>query len=231
MLNHACIASFCCIFASAAVAQTPLSAVFTYQGRLQDGETPLDGTVDMEFRLFDAVSGGSQIGASQIFTDLLIAGGVITVELDFGVMAFNGDARWLEIAVANPAGGPFVVLTPRQPLAATPYAQTALEAKSIAGIDGHSLNGFNDGPTDALYVDNAGNVGIGRIDPMTALDVNGTVTADSFVGDGSGLSGIAGDDFGTFAAGSGAVALAFDGANIWTANQNGNTVSRIASVK
>lgn len=70
------------------------------------------------------------------------------VSLEFGASAFTGDKRWLEIAVRSPAGsGSFTTLTPRQPLTASPYALKAL------GVDGHSLDGSDGSPANALLVD------------------------------------------------------------------------------
>ncbi|MHB0995732.1 MAG: beta strand repeat-containing protein, partial [Elusimicrobiales bacterium] len=56
-------------------------------------------------------------------------------------------------------------------------------------------------PTTALVVRGDGNVGVGSPNPASRLEVAGTVTAVNFVGNGSGLSGISGDNLGSHIAG------------------------------
>src|SRR5262245_54989716 len=92
-------------------AQTPI----TYQGQLKDAGNPANGTYDFQFALFDASSGGAQVGATIAKPGGAVTNGVFSAELDFGSAAFNGAARWLEVSVrlAGSAGA-FTTLAPRQ---------------------------------------------------------------------------------------------------------------------
>ncbi|MDO9695473.1 MAG: hypothetical protein Q7W56_12145 [Candidatus Latescibacteria bacterium] len=103
----------------------PLAVVgtaFTYQGHLLSGGIPSDGPYDLQFRLFDAAAGGTQIGSTLSLDNLAVTDGRFTASLDFGQGAFGGGARWLDIAVRPGAGGIYTILTPRQKLDAAPYA-------------------------------------------------------------------------------------------------------------
>lgn len=155
----------------AAAAATPALAQvgtgLTYQGRLQVSGTPVNGTADLQFRLFDSSSGGFQIGPTASYSNVNVTDGLVTINsIDFGDQAFNGNARWLEVAVRSPAGsGSFVILTPRQRINATPYAL------KVPGVDGHSLDAADGSPVDVVYVTNSGDVGIGTTTPQGRFEV------------------------------------------------------------
>ena len=122
-------------------ADEPLGTAFTYQGQLTRGGNPVTGQCDFEFRLFDAAGGGSQVGNTRSVSGVTVSRGLFTVELDFGVGAFDGTERWLEVGVRCPSGsGSITTLSPRQRLTAVPYALYARSGPYSAGA-GLSLTG------------------------------------------------------------------------------------------
>lgn len=150
----------CCLTVSA---QT---TAFTYQGKLTDAGAPANGNFDLQFKLFDAVSGGTQIGATVTNNAVAVSGGVFTTTLDFGANAFPGTARWLEISVRPAGGGAFTLLSPRQSLGTVPYAMRSLTAGNAAQLGGVDA---------ARYVqqDASNNVSVGG-----NLTVSGTFSAN-----------------------------------------------------
>src|SRR2546427_4348388 len=116
--------------ASAVFAQT---SSFIYQGRLTDGGTAANGNYDLQFVLFDSLTGGAQVGSTQTVNTVAVSNGVFTVSLDFGANSFPGANRFLEIS-ARPTGGSFTLLTPRQQITSTPYAVRSLNASSADSV-------------------------------------------------------------------------------------------------
>jgi hypothetical protein len=108
---------------SEAQALVPVGDAFTYQGYLEDGGSPANGSYDLQFELYDAGAGGSQVGGTINLDNVPVTDGLFTAELDFGSGLFGGGALWLEIGVRPGAsGGAFTILTPRQELTPAPYA-------------------------------------------------------------------------------------------------------------
>src|SRR5881296_3804798 len=94
-----CLGTMLCIATAYAA---PLGTTFTYQGQLKSGGTPVTGVYDLRFSLWDALTGGNQIGSTLCLDNVSVSSGLFTVSLDFSAQ-FNGDARFLQVAVK--AGG------------------------------------------------------------------------------------------------------------------------------
>ncbi|MHC5114894.1 MAG: hypothetical protein ACYTGP_10760 [Planctomycetota bacterium] len=142
----------------AALVAAPASAgtgAFTYQGRLTESGVPFTGNIQLDFQLWDAAAGGSQIGSTITLAAWPVDDGLFSATLDFGDGAFDGSDRWLHISADSWA------LTPRQKLTATPYADFAKNAP-------FSVNG------SSIYY-NDGELGIGTDEPIRSLHV---MTAD-----------------------------------------------------
>ncbi|MCX7680517.1 MAG: hypothetical protein N2508_00880, partial [Anaerolineae bacterium] len=130
--------------------QAGMGTAFTYQGQLRKDGNPVSGTCDFQFSLWDAASGGTQVGTTWTKTGVQVTNGYFTIpDLDFGAGAFQSDARWLEIAVACTGDLGYTTLSPRQRLTPAPYAlalpglwtqQNATSPNLIGGYSGNSVD-------------------------------------------------------------------------------------------
>ena len=111
-----------------------------YQGRLNDRGAPANGIYDLRFAIYDSWTNGNLAGGPLTNAGTGVSNGLFTAQLDFGAGVFNGNRRWLEVAVeTNGAGGVFTVLWPRQPITSEPYAIQALNASNAVVAASASL--------------------------------------------------------------------------------------------
>jgi hypothetical protein len=153
-----------------ATAQLPLTTAFTYQGELTSAGSPAAGTYDIRYRLFDAPSGGNQIGSTLCSDNLAVTAGRFAATLDFGAPAFSGQQRYLEIEVRQDAGtdcaddSGYTILTSRQQLTAAPYATFASSA-GFAQSANSASNATQLGGQAPEFYTSAANLSSGTIDP------------------------------------------------------------------
>lgn len=144
----------------------PVQAIgtsFTYQGQLLVSSVNGSGSFDFEFDLYDEVNNGTMVAGTVALDDVSVNDGIFTVDLDFGLNAFGGADRWLEIRVKRSSDGAFTLLNPRQAVNPAPYAirsetssfatdaAAAITADSTpwAGITGKPV-GLDNGDDDTL---------------------------------------------------------------------------------
>jgi len=156
----------------------PIGTAFTYQGHLYDANYPANDIYDFQFKLYDALTGGSQIDSDINVPDLDVIDGSFTIDLDFGSNAFTGNARWLEIAVRpGSSTDRYTTLTPRQEVTPTPYA---LYSNTAGTADHGSLTGLLDDDHPQYVLE-------GETDSIsTSMLQSQVVTIDKISGSGGG---------------------------------------------
>ena len=184
-LNVVAVVVSCLVIAAPAMGQPyAMGTAFTYQGHLVRSGAPVTDACSLEFSLWDAFSGGSQVG-STLAVNTAVIDGMFTATLDFGSGAFNGDARWLEIVVQCPGDPDPVTLSPLQALTPTPYA---IFAQNVAGSGaGNTLDQAYDqgGPgVGRTITADAGSVHIAGLD---GLSVDANIRAGGTVGSGNSI--------------------------------------------
>ena len=132
---------------SGIIVLTPeVPSVISYQGLLTDpgtGELVADGTYNMHFAIYNAPIDGVQLWQEPIAPAVLpvaVSGGVFTVLLGdvipLSPNVFDGGDAYLEVEVNGET------LSPRQQIAAVPYAMVAqtLSGESLSDLDDRYVN-------------------------------------------------------------------------------------------
>lgn len=145
------------------------STAFTYQGNLSASGHPASGNFDLTFKLFDAETGGTQVGGTISLPQYPVANGVFTADLDFPG-AFTGTQLWLEVTVGTQT------LSPRQPVNSVPVAAFALSG-NVGPQGPPGLRGYTSliGLTPELP---GNNCTVGGTKITAGADVNGNGALD-----------------------------------------------------
>lgn len=221
------IAMFLIVLSYCAAISNAQTATFNYQGRLTDATLSASGTYQMQFTVYDALSGGAVVGSTITNSSVTVTGGIFTVSLDYSPQTpfVTGADRWIEIAVKKPADPGYTTLTPRQKMTSSPYATKSLSADNADSLGGLAAN---------TYLQTNGN-GSGLTNLNGANITNNTISAAALAADTfpnnqnrSRLGQMRWDLLvQRVTVGSLPRGAAFDGANIWVANSNNNNVTKL----
>ena len=115
---------------------------FTYQGKLTVSGVAASGSYDFQFRLYETDTGGLPLGMMAVADDVLVTGGIFTVELNFGPGVITPGQRWIEMEVRpGTSTGAYSLLSPRQKITDAPYS--TLAARSMSADTADTANDAN----------------------------------------------------------------------------------------
>lgn len=125
-------------FLPAAPSPLTQTSAFTYQGKLENGGSPVTGTADLRFSLWTSDSSltpTGQVGSTITRNGVTITNGLFTTLLDFGFAVTDNRDYFLQVEARTPAGsGAFTTLLPRQRLTGAvnaQFARTAINASAL----------------------------------------------------------------------------------------------------
>ena len=161
--------------------------MINYRGKLFENGSPVTGTRNIEFRIYDNPAGPTLVWSSSGYIPLNINNGYYHYTFTgLTPSDFTNTALYLEIEI-QAAGGP---MTPRERLVTVPYA---FNASMLDGLSSSDLSVWEKFGNNIYYTN--GFVGIGTNNPLYALsvkgsaEVKGTVRGQYFVPTVNGIAG------------------------------------------
>jgi hypothetical protein len=147
----------------------------SFKARLGDNGTPVSGSHDFLFRIYDAASGGALLW-EEPETALVVDAGLVVHELGkttaLAPAVAAGTKVFLEIRMDQ------VLMEPRVAIASVPFALSARDAKTLAGnaptafaTAGHNHN--------STYVNVTGDAMSGDLDVSANINLTGKVRSDA----------------------------------------------------
>ena len=160
-LSHVLVLACVCAVSSQLSRAHAQGTAFTYQGHLQNGGNPANGSYDLAFTLYTTNVTGSAIAGPVTNAAVAVTNGLFTTTVDFG-NAYTGTSNWLAIAVRPNAASSFTALVPRQQLTPVPYSLYAANAASAGSVTAANISGA---------------ISTAQLPALTLANVNGTLPA------------------------------------------------------
>lgn len=143
----------CITIGSAAFVSSSVPGIIFYQGRITDTGGPLDTTVDITFKLYDILTGGTPIW-SETHSSVQVTDGLFTVLLGSVDMSGNHlpDSEFINANLyLGIQIGTSSEISPRTTMASAPYAIHAATADVASAISGSQSDWFVGGDLNDLY--------------------------------------------------------------------------------
>jgi hypothetical protein len=124
-------------------ASASLSTI-TFTGQILNNGAPVaNGVYDLEFSLFTAGNGGTQVGSTISVASVTVADGVFNVALNFGSTVFTGAALYIQTSyrLHPKSGNPsYTMETPRNLVPSSTYADYAAVSGSTDALQGKAVS-------------------------------------------------------------------------------------------
>lgn len=166
-------------------ASAQVDSSFTYQGELQDSNSPANDTYDFLFNLTD--SDGFPFGDPSEHLNTDVVNGLFSLNVDFNIDAYDGFGDvGFSIEVRESSVGGVYTLLGSQTIQSVPLATNLTNGDAMTG-EVLTFNGFQWVPQTPVGIweingsnigYTSGNVGVGTINPLQDFVVNGTTNGD-----------------------------------------------------